>query len=193
MYHYIKGILTYTEENLAVVEAGGVGYELCVSAPTVSRLGEIGDTCKVYCFLSVKEDEMSLYGFADLAEKDLFMKLINVSGIGCKMAISILNSGSMSDIISAIAAADIAKLSKIKGVGKKTAERLVVELRDKIAPGAESFLSAQGGIVGISVNSDAVEALLGLGFTRQEAQAAISKVEKPDMTLEEIVLAALRG
>lgn len=191
MYNYIKGVLTYAEENTVVVEAGGVGYELCASSATVQRLGNVGDTCKIYCYLNVKEDEMSLFGFADKTEKEFFLKLINVSGIGCKMAISILSFGSMSDIISAIASADVAKLSKIKGIGKKTAERIVVELRDKIAPGAESFITPVA-VVGAE-NGEAVEALLSLGYTRQEAQAAIARVEKPGMQTEEIVLAALKG
>ena len=192
MYNYIKGRFMYADENVVVVEANGVGYELFVGPQTASRLGKTGDECKVYCYLNVKEDEMSLFGFADLAEKELFVKLINVSGIGCKMAISILGSGSLSDIISAIASADVAKLSKIKGIGKKTAERLVVELRDKLAGGVSDFpIAPSAGAV--AVNGEAVEALIGLGFTRQEAQAAVARVEKAGMTAEEVVFFALKG
>ena len=191
MYNYIKGILAYAEENTAVIEAGGIGYELCVSSATVQRLGRIGDACKIYCYLNVKEDEMSLYGFADKAEKEFFCKLIDVAGIGCKMAVSILSFASMSDIIAAITAADVAKLSKIKGIGKKTAERLVVELRDKLAPGAQTFIVPAMAADG--ENSEAVEALLSLGFSRQEATAAVARVEKAGMRCEDIVLAALKG
>ena len=191
MYNYIKGVLTYAQENTVVVEAGGIGYELFVSDQAAQRLGNIGDECKVYCYLNVKEDEMSLYGFADVSEKDIFLKLINVSGIGCKMAISILSSGSVTDIVSAIAMADVAKLSKIKGIGKKTAERIVVELRDKIAPSAQSFFTPVQ--TAGAANSEATEALMSLGFTRQEALAAIARVEQKGMTTEEIVLAALKG
>ncbi len=193
MYHYIKGILTYTDENIVVVEAGGVGYELYASFSTVEKLGKIGDMCKIYSYLSVREDEMSLYGFADLAEKELFLKLINVSGIGCKMAISILNSASLSDIISSIVRADVNRLSKIKGIGKKTAERLVVELRDKLSQGTEYTAVASPFGLTVSVNSEAVEALMSLGYTRQDAQAAVARVERPDMRTEDIVLAALKG
>ena len=193
MYNYIKGKLTYAAENLVVVEAGGVGYELCVSAYTISRLGKIGDECKVHCYLSVREDEMSLYGFSDKAEKELFVKLINVSGIGCKMAISILSSGSMRDIIGAIATADVAYLSKIKGVGKKTAERLVVDLRDKISSSGEFTVAGSPFAGAVAGNSEAVDALMSLGFTRQEATTAVARVEKPNMTVEQIVMAALRG
>lgn len=192
MYNYIKGILAYAGENTVVVETGGVGYELCVSGNTAARLGNIGDTCKVYCYLSVKEDEMSLYGFADAAEKELFLRLIGVSGIGCKMAVSILGSGSISEIMSGIVSADVGKLSKIKGIGKKTAERIVLELRDKIVPHAEfPFAPSAGGAM--PVNSEAVEALLSLGFTRQEASAAVARCEQEGMTTEQIVLAALKG
>lgn len=193
MYNYIKGILTFASDNIAVVETGGVGYEFYASASSIEKLGKIGDECKIFCYLNVKEDEMSLYGFADSAEKDLFLKLINVSGIGCKMAISILGSGSMSDIISAIASADVSKLSKIKGIGKKTAERIVVELRDKIAPGTEFYIAPSAATGSVTANGEAVDALLSLGYTRQEAMAAVARYEKPNMTTEEIVLAALKG
>lgn len=193
MYNYIKGTLTYVSENTVVVEAGGVGYELNASAETVRKLGNIGDICKIYCHLNVSEDDMSLYGFSDTAEKDLFLHLIAVSGIGCKMAISILSSGGMSDIVSAIATADVGKLSKIKGIGKKTAERIVVELRDKLAPeGVALDLSPASAPIAAG-NSEAIEALLSLGFTQQEAQAAVAKYARPDKTTEEIVLAALKG
>lgn len=90
MYNYIKGILTCEEANTVVVEAGGIGYELFVSDHALQRLGKVGDECKIYCYLNVKEDEMSLYGFADVSEKNFFLRLINVSGIGCKMSIYIL-------------------------------------------------------------------------------------------------------
>lgn len=193
MYNYIKGTFTYAEDNLIVVEAGGVGYELFASNNTIERLGRIGDECKVYCYLNVKEDEMSLYGFADKAEKDLFIRMIGVSGIGCKMAISILGSGTMTDIISAITSADINKLSKIKGIGKKTAERLVVELRDKLSVGSGSSAGIPVFAPVANADSEAVEALLSLGFTRQEALAAVARVEKPGMSTEQIVFAALKG
>ncbi len=191
MYNYIKGILAAVDENIAVVEACGIGYEFCVSSNTARRLGNIGDECKVYCYLNVKEDDMSLFGFADTAEKDLFIKLINVSGIGCKMAISILGSGTLSDIISAIATADVGKLSKIKGIGKKTAERMVVELRDKISPNSEFNVTPAQFIA--AVDSEAVEALLSLGFTRQEAQSAVARVYKSGMSTEQIIMLVLKG
>lgn len=194
MYNYIKGTYVFAGENYVVVESGGIGYELYASGDTMQRLGKIGDECKIYCYLNVKEDEMSLFGFATQAEKDFFIKLINVSGIGCKMAISILGSGSLSDIILAITTADVAKLGKIKGIGKKTAERMVLELRDKLAPGSESvFAGALQSNVSVPANGEAVEALMSLGYTRQEATAAVARVEKAGLNTEEIVLAALKG
>ena len=194
MYNYIKGTYVFAGENYVVVESGVIGYELYASGDTMQRLGKIGDECKIYCYLNVKEDEMSLFGFATQAEKDFFIKLINVSGIGCKMAISILGSGSLSDIILAITTADVAKLGKIKGIGKKTAERMVLELRDKLAPGSESvFAGALQSNVSVPANGEAVEALMSLGYTRQEATAAVARVEKAGLSTEEIVLAALKG
>ncbi len=192
MYNYIKGTLISADENTAVVEACGVGYELFVSSYTAERLGKIGNECKIYCYLNVQEDDMSLFGFADEIEKDFFKKLIGISGIGCKMAISILSSGSLSDIISAIAGSDAGKLSKIKGIGKKTAERIIVELHDKIAPGTETALFQPTAVV-LNANNEAIEALLSLGYTRQEAQIAVARCEKTGMSTEEIVLAALKG
>ena len=194
MYNYIKGTLEYAQENTVVVEAGGVGYELCVPSTSIAKLGRIGDVCKVYCYLNVKEDDMSLFGFADRAEKELFTRLIDVSGIGCKMAIAILSSGSLSSIVSAIVSADVSALAKIKGIGKKTAERIVVELRDKLSAGG-SVPSGEPLFAPVSapVDNEAVEALLSLGFTRQESIAAVSRHAKEGMTTEEIVLAALRG
>lgn len=194
MYNYIKGTLEYTSENTVVVEAGGVGYELCVPSSSVAKLGRIGDVCKVFCYLSVKEDDMSLFGFADLAEKELFTQLINVSGIGCKMAIAILSSGSIATIVSAIAGADVNALAKIKGIGKKTAERIVVELRDKLS--VSGGIQADTGLfapVAGWVDSEAAEALMSLGFTRQEAIAAVTRHAKEGMKTEDIVLAALKG
>ena len=127
-------------------------------------------------------------------EKEFFKKLINISGIGCKMAISILSSGTLSDIISAIAGADVGKLSKIKGVGKKTAERIVVELRDKIAPGSDTSVFVASPVISAQTSDgEAVEALISLGYTRQEAVAAVVRNEKPGMTTEQIILAALKG
>ncbi len=194
MYNYIKGTLAYASDNTVVVEAGGVGYELCASSATIAALGRIGDECKIYCYLSVKEDEMRLYGFADAAEKQLFCKLIDVSGIGCKMAIAILSSGDLGTIIRAITSADVSALSKIKGVGKKTAERLVVELRDKLGGDvgavdpvfAAATISMQG-------NEEIIEGLMSLGFTRQEALVAVARNVKPGMTTEEAMFAALKG
>lgn len=194
MYNYIKGIFSSAEENTVVIEANGVGYELLASDKTIERLGNPGAECKIFCYLSVREDEMSLYGFADRQEKEFFKKLINISGIGCKMAISILSSGTLSDIISAIAGADVGKLSKIKGVGKKTAERIVVELRDKIAPGSDTSVFVTSPVISAQTSDgEAVEALISLGYTRQEAVAAVVRNEKPGMTTEQIILAALKG
>ena len=110
MYNYIKGTYVFAGENYVVIEAGGIGYELYASGDTIQKLGRIGDECKVYCYLNVKEDEMSLFGFATQSEKDFFIKLNNVSGIGCKMAISILGSSNLSDIIMAITTAEVGKL-----------------------------------------------------------------------------------
>ena len=131
MYAYIQGTVAEVGENTVVLDVGGVGYELNATASAVSSCA-VGAVRRLPAYLVVKEDEMSLYGFADMREKNMFLRLIAVSGIGPKLALSVLGGMSVRELSRNIASGNSAALSSIKGVGKRTAERIVVELKDKI-------------------------------------------------------------
>ena len=196
MYNYIKGKITETAENLLVVEANGVGYELNVSSFTLSELSQKEGEVKVYSYLSVREDDMSLFGFATKREKAMFIKLIGISGVGPKLAITLLGGLSVEQLASAVVCGDVKLLSKIKGVGKKTAERIVLELKDKVDTdyAEDVAVSTQGAtILTATPNEEAVLALMTLGYSRMEASTAVARVQSDGMTLEEIIFNALKN
>lgn len=196
MYNYIKGKITETAENLLVVEANGVGYELNVSSFTLSELSQKEGEVKVYSYLSVREDDMSLFGFATKREKAMFIKLIGISGVGPKLAITLLGGLSVEQLASAVVCGDVKLLSKIKGVGKKTAERIVLELKDKVDKdyAEDVAVSNQGAtILTATPNEEAVLALMTLGYSRMEASTAVARVQSDGMTLEEIIFNALKN
>ncbi len=192
MLSYIKGKVTEAGENTLVVECGGLGYELLVSRGAASAAA-VGSEVKLPVYLSVSETGVALYGFKDAAEKDMFLKLIGISGIGAKMAIGILSGMGVNDLIAAIARSDVKGLSGIKGIGKKTAERIALELRDKI--GAE--IADMGEKVGVTPDivpdEDAVLALMALGFNKNEAVSAVARVHGEGLTTEQIVFMALKA
>ena len=177
MIGYLKGNLIFAEEGVAIVEVNGVGYEInCSDAVYKELLKNRGG--EVYTYTAVKEDGISLYGFVSQEEKQIFLKLISVSGVGPKMGIAVLSSMSVKDLTAKIAAGDVKGLSAVKGLGKKTAERIVLELRDKIAP---AFKDGDAPFVTESVSDeetdDAVIALMGLGFSRTECVQAVRKAK----------------
>ena len=133
MFAFLEGTIAYKQDNTVVVNVGGVGYELFVSNYTNYELPGVNETARVLTYLQVKEDGVCLYGFATSEEKELFLKLITVSGVGPKGAIGILSNITMQDLIKAISLGDIKVLSSIKGIGKKTAERIAIELKDKVS------------------------------------------------------------
>lgn len=192
MLSYIKGKVTEAGEITLVVECGGLGYELLVSRGAASAAA-VGSEVKLPVYLSVSETGVALYGFKDAAEKDMFLKLIGISGIGAKMAIGILSGMGVNDLIAAIARSDVKGLSGIKGIGKKTAERIALELRDKI--GAE--IADMGEKVGVTPDivpdEDAVLALMALGFNKNEAVSAVARVHGEGLTTEQIVFMALKA
>ena len=192
MLSYIKGKIADAGENTLVVECGGLGYEMTVSRAAAAG-ASIGDDVKLPVYLSVTENGVALYGFKDASEKDMFLKLINVSGIGAKMAIGILGGVGVNELIAAIAQGDIAALSSVKGVGKKTAERIVLELRDKIGAEIADIGEKCGIMPGVVPDEDAVLALIALGFNKNEAVAAVSRVNGKGLTTEQIVFMALKS
>ena len=195
MYAYIIGVITQKEEGKIALENNGIGYEINVSNLTLNSFTFENQPVKIYTYLVVREDDMSLYGFASLEEKSMFLKLISVGGIGPKMAIGILSEISLSGLMSAIASEDLKTLCKVKGLGKKTAERLILELKDKVNP-LEAI--ALGGAVETSdvdenIIEDAIATLTGLGISKNEAYRLVKDVAKKDMTLEDIITKVLRG
>ena len=174
---------------------GGVGYELLISNNTLVALPNINETTKVLTYLQVKEDGVALYGFATKEEKQIFMQIITVSGVGPKMAISILSGMKISDLILAIKREDVTLLSKIKGLGRKTAERICLELKDKVnAVGIEADLFNYNEVVNIneSALNDAVETLISLGVNKNEAYKLARANASNDATAEEIILKVLK-
>ena len=194
MYNYIKGKLIESGENYVVVESGNIGYELNVSANTATELSAAEGEVKIYCFLSVREDDMSLFGFASKQEKSMFVKLVSVSGVGPKLALTVLSGMTAGQFAAAVVKGDVTALSKTKGVGKKTAERIVLELKDKVNKDytSEETVSAVKADV-TEVNEEAVLALMTLGYNRHEASEAVKRVQKDGMSLEQLIFTALKN
>lgn len=195
MLAFIKGKIAEYNENYLVVEAGGVGYEMTATANAVFKFSPETEIVTVPVYMAVREDAVTLFAFADSNEKSMFLKLITVSGVGPKLAITVLSSISSEDLCIAIATSDIGSLSKIKGLGKKTAEKIIVELREKIGK------IDKGQVKGIEGNSlqidgqaveDACIALSTLGLSNADALKLVQKVAEPNMSAEDIIKKCLK-
>ncbi len=199
MIGYLKGKVRALDPESALIEVGGVGYEVVCSGAAFSLLSGVkkGEEGEIYTYLQVKEDGITLFGFADRAEKALFLKLTSVQGVGAKMAIAILSSMRPAEVSETIALADSKRLSAVKGVGKKTAERIILELHGKIS--ADELLGGESAgerrsAAPAQEDDDAVAALMGLGFTRQESTRAVERAKEAGAkSAEEIISLALRG
>jgi len=171
MIAHLRGRLISKHPNQAIVEAAGVGYDVAISVPTFSDLPAVGSEVALHIHTHVREDAIALFGFLRSDEKQLFEKLITVSGIGPKLAITILSGMATAEMVGAIRANDHARLTRIPGIGKKTAERMCVELRDKL----EGFGAAQAGAPVSPVEEDVISALTNLGYQRALAEKAVEK------------------
>lgn len=199
MYAYLKGTIEdITEDNL-VIEAGQIGYNVKVSARTVNALGGIGSFVKIYTYTLVREDAFSLYGFVTKDDLEIFKKLITVNGIGPKGGLAILSIMSADELRFAILAADAKAIAKAPGVGAKTAERVILDLKDKIS--IEDAISIKETVPALAVagedignkKNEAVEALVALGYSASDALRAVKQVEMTeDIGVEEILKAALK-
>ena len=183
MIAYLAGKLLEKRPDSVIIETNGVGYEVFVPLSTYYELGETGSTAELRIYTYVREDALSLFGFRTERERDLFLKLLAVQGIGAKSAIAMLSGMSTDELIAAIRSDNIAKLSTIPGVGKKTAERMVIELRDKVgkiamAAGSGDASSDGGAITGESNFDDALSALVNLGYQRAAAEKALQAAVK---------------
>ena len=200
MIAYIKGPLAYIQEQSVIVDANGVGYLINVSTSTLSRLPARGAEVQLFTYMQTTESGQSLHGFLTQEEIRLFTLLISVSGIGPKVASAILSTMSPSQVVIAIVADDAAALSKAPGVGKKTAQRVLLELRDKIktADSWDDKDTASGGFTSLgspgtrSEKQDAMDALLALGYGRAEAMQVVLEVAEESMGADEIIRLSLR-
>lgn len=194
MIAFLVGTITSKYENTVLLDVNGIGFELCVSNTTLVSLPMENETVKVLTYMQVKEDGVALYGFATEEEKAMFMKLITVSGIGPKMAITILSGMKLSDLIVAIVNEDTSLLSKIKGLGKKSAERIVLELKDKVSTTSLNLLDAEA--MSQTYNegalNDAVATLISLGINKNEAYRLARSKASENTTAEEIILQVLK-
>ena len=198
MYAFIEGQVCEKGANEIVLLAGGVGYRIAVSMTTLQSVPTVGETMRCHTILCVREDAMELYGFASKEEKQMFQSLTSISGVGSKMALSILGSMPLKELNLAILLGDITALSRAPGVGKKTAQRIALELKDKVSQsdvnGAPSAPAAGGAVsVSADVRTEALEALQALGYTPTEARAAVAQVKNADASVDEIIRLALRG
>lgn len=192
MLAYIKGTVASVGETSVIVECNNIGYELVASSRCLSGLN-VGDEVKLQTFLAVREDSVTLYGFADSFEKDTFCKLTGVSGVGPKGALAILSAIDAHSLAACVVNQDVSSLCSAKGIGKKTAERIVLELKGKMNVD-NTFVSQSVNTANFPAVDDAVSALVSLGYGVSEALSALSRVEgKERMTTEEIIMAALRG
>jgi len=176
MIAHLRGKLLEKHPNQAVVETAGVGYDVTISIPTFSELTSVGSEVSLHIHTHVREDQLALYGFGRPEEKQLFEKLITVSGIGPKLGITILSGMAADEMMNAIRGNDIARLTRIPGIGKKTAERMVLELRDKLPPQGTDQVRVLPSWS--ATQEDVLSALVNLGYQQAAAEKALSSVEK---------------
>ena len=194
MIAHLEGLLREKSADRLVVDIGGVGYEILIPFSTYYGIGDVGETVSLRIYTHVKEDALSLYGFLTGKEKILFTRLIQVTGIGPKLGITILSGLPVDEFIEAIMGADVVKLNGIPGVGKKTAERLVLELKDKVVELFPEVGEIPIDGISTSVQSDLISALVNLGYPKKAAEKAVSEAQKEDDThrFEEILRKSLR-
>ncbi len=181
MIAHLRGIVLTKSPNQVILECAGVGYDVAISVATFSALPDEGKEAKLHIYTRVAEDHLALFGFAETAEKRLFEKLLTISGIGPKLAITVLSGIDASRLVTAIRGGDHASLVKIPGIGKKTAERVVLELKDKLDDLATAPIQpAIGGIAHGLVGDDVLSALVNLGYARPVAQKAVDAALERD-------------
>ncbi len=198
MIGFIRGILAEKGDGYIVIDVGGVGYEISVPSNSAAYLSGQGNEIMVYTMMSVREDDVSLYGFSRKGELDAFKKLISVNGVGAKAGLSILSCFTMEQLREAILFEDAKALTKANGIGKKIAERIVLELKDKFSsPGEERQVAEKDGaskdIHYQDTRSEAAEALVSLGYTRGEAMNALSDIKDDSYTAEDYIKFALKN
>ncbi len=199
MIAYLSGKLLEKQTSTAIVDVGGVGYEVSIPLSTFYELGEVGSDVSLRIYTHVREDAIQLFGFKTLRERDLYLRLISVQGIGAKSGITMLSGMSADEIIMAIRTNDLARLTSIPGVGRKTAERVVIDLRDKIGELSSSSKAPLDAETSASLPSDAVfddalSALVNLGYQRAAAEKALQKAaeEGTEISVQKLLRRSLQ-
>jgi Holliday junction DNA helicase RuvA len=179
MIAHLRGILLEKHPHQAVVDVGGVGYELTIPVSTYTQLPDTGRETSLHVHTHVREDALALFGFATREERNVFERLITVSGIGPKLAVTVLSGLATADLVDAVRAGDLVRLTRIPGVGKKTAERMVLELKDKLdlLPGAAPKAAPAASAL-TALEQDVLSALVNLGSQRAAAETALAKLRK---------------
>ena len=199
MFAYIKGILEIKTTGYVVIDVGGIGYKIFMSESAIEKLGEIGEIIKVHTYMKVREDDVSIYGFNTNEELRMFELLLSVSGIGAKSAITILSNISPSSFALAVITNDVASIKKLPGIGPKTAQRIILELKDKIK--TEEAISTnknitpeiKEAIIDDEKIAEAVSALQVLGYSRREIAVALEKIDTSNLSVEDIIRKGLNS
>ena len=194
MISYIKGNLEAKNLDNVVIDVGGIGYKIFMSINSIERIGEIGTIVKVHTYMRVREDDISLYGFCTNEELRMFEQLIGVSGVGAKSALTILSNISPSSFALAIISGDVNTLKSLPGIGAKSAQRMILELKDKMKTqdAIQTEIMPIKTVVANDKTRDAVEALQVLGYARKDIDLAISNIDTKDLSVEEIIKQGLK-
>ncbi|MEO6655034.1 MAG: Holliday junction branch migration protein RuvA [Pyrinomonadaceae bacterium] len=198
MIAFLSGKLIEKQANTAIVDVGGVGYEVSIPLTTFYELGEVGSDVSLRIYTHVREDAIQLFGFTTLRERDLYLRLISVQGIGPKSGVAMLSGMSADEIITAIRSNDLPRLKSIPGVGLKTAERLVIELRDKVGEMSETGATLDGpsraALPADAIFEDALSALVNLGYQRNAAEKALNQAagEGTEITVQKLLRRTLQ-
>lgn len=194
MISYIKGNLENKNIDSVVLDVGGIGYKIYMSANSIKKIGEVGNAVKVHTYMRVREDDISLYGFCTNEELRMFEQLIGVSGVGAKSALTILANISPSSFALAIISGDVNSLKSLPGIGAKSAQRMILELKDKLKTqdAIETEYVPIKNVVKSDKARDAIEALQVLGYARKDIEQVISKIDTNELTVEEIIKQGLK-
>lgn len=194
MISYLKGSLETKNLDSVIIEVGGIGYKVFMSRSSLDKVGDIGKQIKVFTYMRVREDDISLYGFCTNEELKMFEQLLGVSGIGAKSALTILSNISPSSFALAIISGDIAVLKSLPGIGAKSAQRMILELKDKLKT-EDSIEANITNVEYIPVNNnakDAIDALQVLGYARKDIEQVMSKIDTNNLSVEEIIKQGLK-
>ena len=196
MFAYLKGKLAFKNNDNAVIDVGGVGYNILIPYSTYQLLPDIDQEVKLYTYMAVREDNISLFGFYSLEEKRVFEQLIAVSGIGPKLGVGILSDITPAEFSLAVITDDVNRLTKISGIGKKTAQRIIIELKDKMKSEDINATADEAPVLRSVINNEveeAISALQVLGYPNKEAVNMVNSVVQEGMKVEEILKLALKN